>query len=110
MLAGALAAGQRARLYEAVVLKTLGATREKLLSALTLEFSLLGLVTAVFGLIAGGLAAWLVTTKMLDAPFVLFPMQAALVAGGATLFAIVAGLLGTARALGEKPARWLRQE
>ncbi|MCW2285164.1 putative ABC transport system permease protein [Rhodoblastus acidophilus] len=110
VLAGALAAGQRARLYEAVVLKTLGATREKLLSALTLEFSLLGVVTAVFGLIAGGLAAWLVTTKMLDAPFVLFPMQAALVAGGATLFAIVAGLLGTARALGEKPARWLRQE
>jgi len=110
VLAGALAAGQRARLYEAVVLKTLGATRVKLLSALTLEFSLLGLVTAVFGLIAGGLAAWVVTTKVLDAPFVMFPMQAALVAGGATLFAIVAGLMGTARALGEKPARWLRQE
>jgi len=110
VLAGALAAGQRARLYEAVVLKTLGATRGRLLSALTLEFSLLGLVTAVFGLIAGGLAAWLVTVKLLDAPFVLFPTQAALVAGGATVFAIAAGLLGTARALGEKPARWLRQE
>jgi len=110
VLAGALAAGQRARLYEAVVLKTLGATRRKLLTALTLEFTLLGAVTAVFGLLAGGLAAALVTVKLLDAPFALYPGPAALVAGGATLFAIVAGLLGTARALGEKPARWLRQE
>jgi putative ABC transport system permease protein len=110
VLAGALAAGQRARLYEAVVLKTLGATRGKLLSALALEFSLLGAVTAAFGLLAGGLVAWLVTVKLLDAPFTFFPAQAALVAGGATVFAIVAGLLGTARALGEKPARWLREE
>ena len=47
--------GQRARLYESVVLKTLGATRAKLLSALALEFSLLGAVTAAFGLLAGGL-------------------------------------------------------
>jgi putative ABC transport system permease protein len=110
VLAGALAAGQRARLYEAVVLKTLGATRAKLLAALTLEFSLLGVITTAFGLIAGGLVAWLVTVKLLDAPFTLFPAQAALVACGATLFAVAAGLVGTARALGEKPARWLRQE
>ena len=110
VLAGALAAGQRARLYESVVLKTLGATRARLLSALALEFSLLGAVTAAFGLLAGGLLTWLVTVKVLDAPFSLFPAQAALVACGATLFAVAAGLIGTARALGEKPARWLRQE
>jgi putative ABC transport system permease protein len=110
VLAGALAAGQRARLYEAVVLKTLGATRAKLVAALALEFSLLGAVTAAFGLLAGGLIAWLVTVRSLDAPFALFPAQAGLVAGGATLFAVAAGLIGTARALGEKPARWLRQD
>ncbi len=110
VLAGALAAGQRMRIYEAVVLKVLGATRGKLLGALALEFSLLGAVTAAFGLLAGGLVAWAVTVKVLDAPFALFPGQAALVAAGATLFAIAAGLIGTARALGEKPARWLRDE
>ena len=42
VLSGALAAGQRARVYESVVLKVLGATRAKLLSALALEFALLG--------------------------------------------------------------------
>ena len=53
VLAGALAAGHRARLYDAVVLKTLGATRARLLSAYALEYGALGLATAVFGLIAG---------------------------------------------------------
>ena len=50
VLAGALAAGQRARIYEAVVLKVLGATRGRLLGALALEFALLGAATAGFGL------------------------------------------------------------
>ena len=45
VLAGALAAGHRARLYDAVVLKTLGATRARLLSAYALEYGILGLAT-----------------------------------------------------------------
>ena len=50
VLAGALAAGQRSRIYDAVVLKTLGATRRRLLYALVIEYALLGLSTALFGL------------------------------------------------------------
>ena len=42
VLAGALAAGQRRRIYDAVVLKTLGATRGRLLAAHLLEYGLLG--------------------------------------------------------------------
>ena len=49
VLAGALAAGHRSRVYDAVVLKTLGATRGRLLAAFLLEYGLLGLATAVFG-------------------------------------------------------------
>ncbi|MBE7220742.1 MAG: ABC transporter permease, partial [Caulobacteraceae bacterium] len=41
VLAGALAAGQEARLYDAVVLKTLGATRGRLLAAFLLEYGIL---------------------------------------------------------------------
>ena len=54
VLAGALAAGQEARLYDAVVLKTLGATRARLLAAFLLEYGILGLATAIFGVAAGG--------------------------------------------------------
>jgi len=54
VLGGALAAGHRHRVYDAVVLKTLGATRVRLLAAYALEYVLLGLAT---GLAAAGRAA-----------------------------------------------------
>ena len=54
VLGGALAAGHRHRGYDAVILKTLGATRARLLGAYALEYLLIGFATAVFGVIAGG--------------------------------------------------------
>ena len=110
VLSGALAAGQRARIYEAVVLKVLGATRPRLLAALTVEFALLGAATAVFGLLAGGLVAWLVAAQVLEMDFTFFPAQSAALALGAIAFSIFIGLAGTWRVLGEKPARHLREE
>jgi hypothetical protein len=47
VLAGALATGHRHRVYDAVVLKMLGATRWRLLAAYALEYLLIGLATAV---------------------------------------------------------------
>ena len=110
VLAGALAAGQRARIYEAVVLKVLGATRGRLLGALALEFALLGAATAAFGLVAGTLAAAVVAHGLLDMSFTFFPAQAMAVAIGAIAFALVIGLAGTWRSLSEKPGRRLREE
>ena len=43
VLGGALAAGQRFRVYDAVVLKTLGATRARLIAAYAMEYLLIGL-------------------------------------------------------------------
>ena len=59
VLGGALAAGHRHRVYDAVILKTLGATRARLLAAYALEYLMLGFATAVFGVLAGSVAAWL---------------------------------------------------
>ena len=110
VLAGALAAGQRARIYEAVILKVLGATRLRLMAVLTLEFALLGAATGAFGLIAGSLAAWQISAHVLDAPWRLDFGAALATAGLSVGFAIFIGLIGTWRALGEKPARHLRDE
>ena len=66
VLGGALAAGHRHRVYEAVVLKMLGATRLRLIAAYALEYLLLGLATALFGVAAGSLAAWLVVSEMMN--------------------------------------------
>ena len=69
VLAGALAAGHRSRVYDAVVLKTLGATRGRLLAAFLLEYGILGLATAVFGAVAGTAAAWWILTRLMKLGF-----------------------------------------
>jgi putative ABC transport system permease protein len=108
VLSGALAAGHRARLYDAVVLKVLGATRRRLLLAYLFEYGLLGLATAVFGVLAGSLAAWLVVASMMDFAFVFLPGAAFSCAFGAMALTLVLGLIGTWRILGQKPAAHLR--
>jgi putative ABC transport system permease protein len=108
VLAGALAAGHRARLYDAVVLKTLGATRARLLSAYALEYGLLGLATAVFGLLAGTLAAYFIITRVMNLSFTLDLSGAVLASALAVLVSVGLGLVGTWRILSQKPALYLR--
>ncbi|MDB5570795.1 MAG: glycosyl transferase family 1 [Hyphomicrobiales bacterium] len=109
VLAGALSAGQRERVYDAVVLKTLGATRGRLLLAYVLEYGILGLATAAFSVAAGGLAAWAIVTKlMLLEEFVWAWSSAGLTAALALLTTLTLGLASTWRVLGQKPARHLK--
>ena len=68
VLGGALAASQRFRIYDAVILKTFGATRPRLTAAYALEYLLIGLATVVFGVAAGSIAAFLIVTKVMDFP------------------------------------------
>ena len=109
VLGGALAAGNRARIHDAVVLKTLGATRRTLISAYVLEYSLLGLATALFALLAGGLAAWFVIKMIMGFTFTLLPEVAILTVLAALVFTVGFGLVGTWRVLGQKAAPVLRE-
>jgi putative ABC transport system permease protein len=108
VLGGALAASQRFRIYDAVVLKTFGATRPWLTAAYALEYLLIGLATVVFGVAAGSLAADLIVTKVMDFPFVFVAGTAAGAALSALMVTVVVGLAGTFSALGRKPAAVLR--
>jgi putative ABC transport system permease protein len=108
VLGGALAAGHRHRVYDAVILKTLGATRARLLAAYTIEYLLLGAATAVFGLLAGSLSAWLIVSELMHLRFTWLPLPALTAALAAVVVTVVLGLLGTYSALGHKPAPVLR--
>jgi putative ABC transport system permease protein len=108
VLGGALAAGHSYRVYDAVVLKTLGATRARLIGAYALEYLLLGTTTALFGVAAGSIAAWLVVTRVMNFEFAWLPAPAAAAAFGALLVTVALGLFGTFTALGHKPATVLR--
>jgi putative ABC transport system permease protein len=108
VLAGALAAGHRHRVYDAVILKTLGATRAQLLAAYALEYLLLGLAAGFFGVAVGSIAGWLVVSELMMLPFAWMPAPALAAALGALLITVALGLAGTFKALGQKPAPVLR--
>lgn len=108
VLSGALAAGNRARVHDAVVLKTLGATRSTLISAFALEYMLLGLATAVFALLAGTAAAWFVVAQIMTLPWVFLPDVALFTILLALVMTVGFGLIGTWRVLGHKAAPVLR--
>jgi len=108
VLGGALAAGHRHRVYDAVILKTLGATRARLLGAYALEYLLIGFATAVFGVIAGSIAAWLIVTRLMTLSFIWQAGSAAGVVAAALTATVGLGLAGTLLALNQKPATVLR--
>ncbi len=110
VLAGALAAGLSSRSYEAVVLKTYGATRRQLLLSFIIEYGALGLVAAMFGVVVGSVASWSLAHYILVMPWTFSFATAALTALIAMVLTIAAGLTVTARALSVKPSFYLRNE
>lgn len=108
VLAGAVAAGHRRRVKDAVVLKVLGARRIEVLGAYLLEFGLLGLVIATIAAAAGTVAGWAILVFAMKSDFV---FSATAVAGSASLsvvLTVLLGLIGTWYALGQKAAPMLR--
>lgn len=109
VLAGALAAGNRARTHDAVVLKTLGGTRSMLVRAFAWEYLLLGMATAVFALFAGGVSAWYIIARVMKLPSVFLPEVALSTLVIALVATVSIGLAGTWRVLGQKAAPVLRE-
>ena len=108
VLAAAFAAGQERRIRDAVILKTLGATRRQVMSALTLEFLILGLLAAAVALVSGTLVAWSVVAVAMGFGFQISPLVVAVAIGAALAVTLVFGLGGTYVALGRKAAPVLR--
>jgi putative ABC transport system permease protein len=110
VLAGALAAGLSSRTYEAVVLKTYGASRAQLMGAFTIEYAVLGLASALFGIAIGSLGSWFLATWILEMSWHFSTLVAVSTALLAMVLTIAAGLAVTWRALAAKPAPILRNE
>jgi putative ABC transport system permease protein len=108
VLAGAFAASQERRIYVAVILKTLGATRARILAALTLEFVALGLIAGLLALVAGSLAAWVVIGWVMGLTFNWSISVAGVTLGAALVVTLLLGLANTAIALTRKAAPALR--
>ncbi len=108
VLAGALAAGHRRRIYDAVVLKVLGATKGWVIKVYIFEFAALGLMTASIAAILGTFSAYLVVTQAMGSQWIFLPGRLFLTIAVATVVTVGLGLLGTWRVLGAKAAPVLR--
>lgn len=110
VLIGAAAAGERGRIYEAAVLKTLGATRARILASFALRSGLLGGAAGLVAILAGGLAGWAVMTFVMDASYRFEPVSALAIVVGGVLATLLAGLLFALRPLRSRPAQVLRAQ
>lgn len=108
VLIGTAAAAERARIYEAAVLKTLGASRAKILINFALRSIMFGLAAGLFAVAGGGVAGWAVTEFVMETPFRFEPMSALLIVSGGVTATLLSGLVFAWRPLAAKPARLLR--
>ena len=110
VLAGAIAAGARARAKEAATLKVLGAARWQILAAYAIEYGAVGAIAGLAGVALGFAAAWPVVVKVFEASWsVDWAGALALIAGAAAITG-AGGLIAALAALARRPAPVLRAE
>ncbi|MDF2234948.1 ABC transporter permease [Albimonas sp. CAU 1670] len=108
VLIGAAAAGERRRVYEAAVLKTVGAARGLILRSFALRSALLGAAAGIVALAAGVAAGWAVMVFVMDAPYRFEPVSALVIVAGGAAASLLAGLAFAVRPLAARPAQVLR--
>lgn len=108
VLVGALAAGRRARTYDAVLLKVLGATRGQVLRALLIEYGVLALIVSALAFVLGTAGGWYVVTEVFDLEWQpdWLPVVLTVMVGAAVT--VLLGLAGSWNALSARPNRVLR--
>ena len=73
VLAGALASGYQARMYDAAILKAVGGTRRRLIASYCVEYVIYGAATSAFALLVGTVAAYAVVRYVMDFSWALRP-------------------------------------
>ena len=110
VLSGAIAAGLRRRIYEAVIFKVLGATRPLILRVFLIEYGFLALITTAIASIIATLTAWGITVFVMNMKWLFVPSIVLETSFVCLITIILIGLAGTWHALGQKPAPLLRNE
>jgi putative ABC transport system permease protein len=105
-----VAAGQRQRIREAVILKTLGATRWQIRSAWLVEFGVLGAVAGLLAAAVGTAASWGVVRFLMQADWAFLPGTLAATVLACIAMMLLVGFAGTEAALRARAAPLLRNE
>ena len=110
VLIGASAAGEQARTFEAAILKTLGATRGRILRSFALRAAILGGAAGLVALGAGILGGWAVSTFVMETSYEVIWSNALGIILGGVLATLLSGLAFAWRPLMARPAHILRAQ
>jgi putative ABC transport system permease protein len=110
ILASSIAGSRMRRVREVVILKTLGATRQKVAAIFSVEFLLLGLVAGVMGSVLAVGFTNMLLTRLLDARFQFEWAPNLISVAASALIANAAGWAASYRILDQKPLEILREE
>ena len=110
VLIGAAASGERARVYEAALLKVIGASRGRILASFALRSMLMGAAAGVVAIFAGAIAGWAVLTFVMESEYAFEPVSALIIVLGGILATLLAGLVFVLRPLSARPAQVLRSQ
>ncbi|KAJ54924.1 drug:proton antiporter [Actibacterium mucosum KCTC 23349] len=108
VLIGTAAAGVRARVYEAAILKTIGGERGMILRYFALRSAILGAAAGAVAVLAGALAGWSVTEFVMEGDYAFQPLSALVIIAGGVLATLLAGLAFALRPLAARPTGVLR--
>jgi putative ABC transport system permease protein len=110
ILASSIAGTRFRRIREVVILKTLGATKRRVVGIFSVEFLILGAVAGLMGsLLATGFSS-LLLKRFFEARFRFDPLPNLVAVLTTALIANAAGWLASFRILGRKPLEILREE
>jgi putative ABC transport system permease protein len=110
VLAGALAAGRYQRIYDAMILKSVGARRRILAGMFLAEYMMLGTAAGFVGAVLATGLSWGVVYWLVDIGWLFQPMAIASGIVVTVVITVTVGVLSTFRILGLKPLPVLRQE
>ena len=110
ILVGSVAMTKFRRLYEAAILKTLGATTKTIMTMLVLEYGVLGTLAGAVGSGGALVLSWVLSTYVFEIRWYVAPVQ---ILGGIVLTALAVGVVGVGSSLdvlSKKPLGMLRAE
>jgi putative ABC transport system permease protein len=109
ILASSIASTRFRRMQEAVVLKTLGATRMRIVRTFSVEFSVLGLLAGSVGVVFANLLTRVLLRK-LEVGFHIEWLATLIALVGTAVLATATGWIASYRILGLRPLEVLREE
>jgi putative ABC transport system permease protein len=109
VMLSAIAATRRERVREAVLLKTLGATRGVVARIMAAEYLALGLLGSLTGVLLATAAAWGLVRYVFELPFAAALLWPAAIVATMTALTVVIGMLGAREVFARTPMDALRE-